>query len=167
MPRYNFAPPRPDYPAASVAHLSSAAPTTGDWAKSRLKNLSATDQMRDPSKVGSGFGKRIANWLDRDMAYPTNVLHLATECGNRDHSAAFPEALPEWFIKLFTQEGDWVLDPFLGSGTVSVVSKRFNRNSVGIEVLPDYYQRALERVGEPGLQIASDNILLHERIKSR
>jgi site-specific DNA-methyltransferase (adenine-specific) len=140
---------------------------TGDWAKSRLKNLSATDQVRDPSKVGSGFGKRIANWLERDMAYPTNVLHLATECGNREHSAAFPEALPEWFIKLFTREGDWVLDPFLGSGTTSVAAKRLKRNSIGIEVMEDYYQRALERIGEPELPIANDNILLHERIKSR
>ena len=51
---------------------------TGDWAKSRLKNLSAVDLVRDESKVGSGFGKKIANWVNRDMAYPNNVLHLAT-----------------------------------------------------------------------------------------
>ncbi|HND88558.1 MAG TPA: DNA methyltransferase, partial [Saprospiraceae bacterium] len=57
----------------------------GDWAKSRLKKLSATDKVRDNSKVGSGFGKNISNWVDRDMAYPTNVLHLATECSNKSH----------------------------------------------------------------------------------
>jgi len=84
----------------------------GDWAKSRLKNLSDTDKRRDNSKVGSGFGKNISNWIDREKAYPTNVLHLATECNNKKHSAAFPEELPEWFIKLFTKEGDMVLDPF-------------------------------------------------------
>ncbi len=76
----------------------------GDWSKSRLRNLSETDKRRDTSKVGSGFGKNISNWLTRDKAYPTNVLHLATECNNKNHSAAFPEELPEWFIKLFTQE---------------------------------------------------------------
>jgi len=65
----------------------------GDWAKNRLKNLSEVDKIRDNSKVGSGFGKNISNWLERDMAYPTNVLHLATECGNKNHSAAFPESL--------------------------------------------------------------------------
>jgi DNA modification methylase len=119
----------------------------GDWAKSRLRSLSETDLVRDESKVGSGFGKRIANWIDRDSAYPTNVLHLATECGNKEHSAAFPEALPEWFIKLFTKEGDWVLDPFVGSGTTSAVACRLNRHSIGIELLDDYYQRACERVG--------------------
>jgi site-specific DNA-methyltransferase (adenine-specific)/site-specific DNA-methyltransferase (cytosine-N4-specific) len=112
----------------------------GDWAKTRLKNLSDTDKTRDNSKVGSGFGKNISNWLDRDKAYPTNVLHLATECNNKNHSAAFPEELPEWFIKLFTKENDTVLDPFMGSGTTLNVANRMRRNSIGIEIMPEYYK---------------------------
>ncbi|MDR1363823.1 MAG: site-specific DNA-methyltransferase [Spirochaetaceae bacterium] len=87
----------------------------GDWAKTRLRNLSETDKIRDNSKVGSGFGKNISNWIGRKSAYPTNVLHLATECSNKNHSAAFPEELPCWFIKLFTKENDTVMDPFMGS----------------------------------------------------
>jgi site-specific DNA-methyltransferase (adenine-specific)/site-specific DNA-methyltransferase (cytosine-N4-specific) len=112
----------------------------GDWAKNRLKNLSETDKIRDNSKVGSGFGKNISNWLDRDKAYPTNVLHLATECNNKNHSAAFPEELPEWFIKLFTKQNDTVLDPFMGSGTTLIVANRMKRNSIGIDVVPEYYE---------------------------
>ncbi|HPI86322.1 MAG TPA: site-specific DNA-methyltransferase [Bacteroidales bacterium] len=112
----------------------------GDWAKSRLKNLSNTDKIRDNSKVGSGFGKNISNWLDREMAYPSNVLHLATECSNKSHSAAFPEELPEWFIKLFTKEFDIVLDPFMGSGTSLVVAQRMKRHSIGIDIIPEYYE---------------------------
>lgn len=118
----------------------------GDWAESRLKNLSEIDKIRDESKVKSGFGKNVSNWLDRKMVYPTNVLHLATECGNKNHSAAFPKALPAWFIKLFTQEGDWVLDPFLGSGTTCHVAREMNRNSVGIEILPENHQLALQNL---------------------
>ncbi len=118
----------------------------GDWGEKRLKKLSETDQMRDTSKVGSGFGKNVSNWLDRKMAYPTNVLHLATETGNRKHSAVFPKALPEWFIKLFTKENDWVLDPFAGSGTTCQVAQTLMRNSAGIEILPDYYQLAKENI---------------------
>jgi len=110
----------------------------GDWADSRLKSLGKNDVVRFDSQVGSGFGKNITNWVGRDKAYPSNVLHLATECGNKNHSAAFPEALPEWFIKLFTDEGDLVLDPFLGSGTTCVVAQRLRRNSVGIEILAEY-----------------------------
>ncbi len=112
----------------------------GEWAKTRLNNLSATDKRRDESKVGSGFGKNISNWSQRDKAYPANVLHLATECNNKNHSAAFPESLPEWFIKLFTKEGDTVLDPFMGSGTTNIVANRMRRNSIGIEILPEYYE---------------------------
>lgn len=111
---------------------------TGDWAKSRLRSLSDTDRTRDESRVGSGFGKRIENWVGRAWAYPTNVLHMATECGNRNHSAAFPEALPDWFVRLFTQPGDSVLDPFMGSGTSLRVAHRLRRIAVGIDVHPDY-----------------------------
>jgi len=118
----------------------------GDWAKTRLKNLSETDKIRDESKVGSGFGKNISNWLDRNEAYPTNVLHLATECNNKNHSAAFPEGLPEWFIKLFTKEGDIVLDPFMGSGTTNLVANRMKRNSIGIEIVPEYYEMVRSRI---------------------
>jgi len=118
----------------------------GDWAKSRLKNLSATDKIRDNSKVGSGFGKNISNWLTREKAYPTNVLHLATECSNKNHSAAFPEELPEWFMKLFTKEEDVVLDPFMGSGTTIFVANRMKRHSIGIEIMREYYQMVKEEV---------------------
>jgi DNA modification methylase len=121
---------------------------TGDWAKSRLKKLSETDRVRDTSKVGSGFGKNISNWIGREMAYPSNVLHLATECGNKNHSAAFPKELPTWFIKLFTQEGDCVLDPFAGSGTSCVAAYELNRDYIGIELKEDYFRLALENMEE-------------------
>lgn len=118
----------------------------GDWSKTRLKNLSETDKRRDNSKVGSGFGKNISNWVGRDMVYPSNVLHLAPEAGNKSHSAVFPESLPEWFIKLFTMEGDLVLDPFVGSGTTCVVAKRLKRNSIGIDLIQEYIKYAKERI---------------------
>lgn len=118
----------------------------GDWSKTRLKNLSETDKRRDNSKVGSGFGKNISNWVGRDMVYPSNVLYLAPEAGNKSHSAVFPESLPEWFIKLFTKEGDLVLDPFVGSGTTSVVAKRLKRNSIGIDLMQEYINYAKERI---------------------
>lgn len=118
----------------------------GDWAKTRLKNLSQTDKIRDESKVKSGFGKNISNWVEREKAYPTNVIHLSTECSNKKHSAAFPEGLPEWFIKLFTKAGDTVLDPFTGSGTTNFVAQRMMRNSIGIELVPEHYDSILKNI---------------------
>ncbi|MFQ3580574.1 MAG: site-specific DNA-methyltransferase [Chloracidobacterium sp.] len=112
----------------------------GEWKNTRLRNLSETDKIRDNSRVGSGFGKNISNWMSREIAYPTNVIHLATECSNKRHSAAFPESLPEWFIKLFTKELDTVLDPFMGSGTTLIVANRLRRNAIGIEIMPQYFE---------------------------
>ncbi len=110
----------------------------GEWARGRLKNLSQVDKVRNTSKVGSGFGKNVSNWINRKMAYPTNVLHLATECGNKKHSAAFPPSLPEWFITLFTKKGDVVLDPFMGSGTTIFVANKLGRSSIGIDIVKEY-----------------------------
>lgn len=126
----------------------------GDWAKTRLKNLSETDKTRDPSKVESGFGKNISNWVGREQAYPTNVLHLATETANRGHSATFPYALPEWFIKLFTQEGDVVLDPFVGSGTTAQVARKLGRKYIGVEITEQYYQVAIEEMSKENEQMS-------------
>ena len=123
----------------------------GDWSKTRLRNLSETDKKRDESKVESGFGKNISNWVNRDRVYPTNVLHLATECANKNHSATFPETLPEFFIELFTKENDWVLDPFMGSGTTLRVANRLQRNAVGIEISDDYFsmvKKSIKRNGQ-------------------
>jgi site-specific DNA-methyltransferase (adenine-specific) len=155
---------------------------TGDWAKTRLKNLSETDRVRDESRVGSGFGKKIENWISRDKAFPNNVLHMATECGNRSHSAAFPEALPEWFIKLFTQQGDTVLDPFAGSGTTLRVAHRLNRKAIGIEIVPKYIQvmneqldtrqllllqpKAKYKVARPRKKVAADSSAKIARTKT-
>ena len=111
----------------------------GDWYASRMRTLSETDRSRDESKVGSGFGKKVANWLERDKVYPNNVLHRATECGNRKHSAAFPYWLPEWFIDLFTDAGDVVLDPFIGSGTTAFAALDKGRRVIGIEIHKPYY----------------------------
>ncbi len=120
----------------------------GDWAQARLANLSETDKTRDESKVESGFGKNVSRWVGRDEVYPTNVIHMATECSNRKHSAVFPVSLPIWFIKLFTKPGDIVLDPFVGSGTTAVAAKKLGRRYVGIEINEEYCHIARERLVE-------------------
>ena len=119
----------------------------GDWKHSRLRNLSRTDRQRDESAHGNGFGKKVENWVGRDMAYPTNVLHIATECGYKGHPATFPVALPAFFIRLFTDEGDVVLDPFADSGTTLVAARGLNRECIGIDVMEAYCKDMKERLG--------------------
>jgi len=118
----------------------------GDWAKDRLSKLSDTDKIRDESKAGSGFGKNVSNWIGRDKVYPTNVIHMATETGNKNHSAVFPLDLPEWFIKLFTKSGDTVLDPFAGSGTTLLAALNLGRHFIGIDINIEYIQLSNQRV---------------------
>ena len=133
----------------------------GEWAKSRLmKNngtekrkiteMSKDDRKRRRSKSGSGLEREVANWLDRDMVFPDNVLEFPDNVlkfspivnNKKKHSAAFPDALPEWFIKLFTDPGDLVLDPFIGSGTTAVSAIKLKRHYIGIEKQKKYWNLA-------------------------
>lgn len=118
----------------------------GNWTEKRLKKLSDADHTRTGSTVGSGFGKNVSHWVGRTHAYPSNVLNFATECSNVHHSAAFPTKLPDWFIRVFTVEGDVVLDPFSGSGTTGVAAKSLKRNYVLIDIMPAYIELAKSRI---------------------
>jgi site-specific DNA-methyltransferase (adenine-specific)/site-specific DNA-methyltransferase (cytosine-N4-specific) len=110
------------------------------WTKIKLKNLSDSDKRRNESRNGSELGRNVSSWVNREIVYPTNVLQFANVYTNKNHSAAFPEELPEWFIKLFTQPGDAVLDPFLDSGTTIKSAFKMGRNCTGIEIMPEYVE---------------------------
>jgi len=134
----------------------------GDWAERRFKSMSESDFIRYTSRNSSNLGRNVSNWLSRKYVYPhnvvifenehylqpSNVLELATECSNKNHSAAFPVELPTWFIKLFSQENDIVFDPFLGSGTTAVASILLGRNYLGIEKEKKYYLETLGNIRE-------------------
>ena len=131
----------------------------GEWAKSRLRKnngtekrtrdeMSKDDQKRRRSKSGSGLEREVANWLERNKVNPDNVIEedlkqFAPVVNNdKNHSAAFPDKLPEWFIKLFTNKGDLVLDPFVGSGTTAKVARKLGRHYIGIEKNERYAKQA-------------------------
>ncbi len=121
----------------------------GEWSNSRLKSLGANDVVRHGSQVGNAFAKNIANWRGRASAFPTNVLHLPTECGNKRHAAAYPAALPRWFIRLFTDAGDAVLDPFAGSGTTLEAAASIGRVAVGIDISAGFVDLCRQRLARP------------------
>ena len=112
----------------------------GDWTQSRLRNMSENDRSRQESSTNSKIGRRISAWEGKNTVYPTNVLHKSPVAHNTGHSAAFPGWLPEFFIKLFTDEGDVVLDPFSGSGTTYRIAERLDRVPVGIEIKSEYVE---------------------------
>ena len=69
------------------------------------------------------------------------------EAGIKIHPARFPAALPEFFIKLLTDEGDLVVDPFAGSNTAGAVSERLGRKWIAMELLEEYLEASKFRFG--------------------
>ena len=134
-------------------HQEAVMVPVGDWAKRRLVKLSETDRIRDESRVGSGFGKNISNWVGRDMVYPNNVIHMATESSNKNHSAVFPLGLPSWFIKLFTRPDDTVLDPFIGSGSTAAAALQLGRHYIGIDISEEYIELSQQRIRDTQVKL--------------
>ena len=69
----------------------------------------------------------------------------------RTHPAPFPSGLAERLIRMFSFVGDTVVDPFMGIGTSNAAAAKLGRNSVGIEVVPSYFDAAvssMEVVGD-------------------
>lgn len=134
-----------------------------DWAAQRLAHPSKSDSVRRMSRTGTGQGIQVARCAERKMVYPTNVLHLSPDARPKDyHSAVYPEKLPAWFIRLFTKEGDIVLDPFEGSGTTGVAAVKLGRSYIGAEINKDYSGLAEKRVraaasSRPGILVEWDD----------
>ena len=84
------------------------------------------------------FGNNAANDLYTERCKETGV---------KIHPARFPAALPEFFIKLLTEEGDIVLDPFAGSNTTGAVAERLNRRWVAVEKVETYLRASQLRFG--------------------
>ncbi len=76
-----------------------------------------------------------------------NILRLGRGQSVTDvHSAVFPEELPYELMKAFSNEGDLVYDPFIGSGTTAIVAEKLNRNYIGSEISPEYFRIAQSRI---------------------
>jgi DNA modification methylase len=77
-----------------------------------------------------------------------NVWEMSTNAGTKGHPAQFPEKLAHDHILSWSNEGDTILDPFAGSGTTGVACKELNRNFIGIEISPEYFEIAKRRIDD-------------------
>ena len=84
--------------------------------------------------------------------YPCSVLHFNKERSKTfiptpsEHPTQKPLALMEWLVKTYTNEGDTVIDPFMGSGTTGMACAMHNRRFIGIEREKHYYETAVKRI---------------------
>ena len=69
------------------------------------------------------------------------------------HTAPFPENVPLLSLQCFTNEGEIVLDPFLGSGTSVIAAAKNKRNGLGIELMDEYVQLSSKRANESGISV--------------
>ncbi len=108
-------------------------------------------------------GHDISDKFGRDNggSVPPNLLAIAhTESNGRYqefcrtnnlpiHPARFPSALPEYFVKMLTDPGDFVIDPFAGSCVTGEVCERLKRRWIGCEMVEDYLKGAVGRFSDP------------------
>lgn len=110
-------------------------------------------------KSGSGSpfeigGKRS---YDGNGAWPENLIEMYGDVGGDGHAAAYPVGLPTFFLQAYSDEGDTVLDPFLGSGTTLIAAEQTGRVAYGMELMPKYCDVILARwesfTGEKAVRI--------------
>ena len=90
--------------------------------------------------------RKLMDGRHEGIARPSNVIEAKTESGQGSHSAPFPRALVEFFVKAFSDPGDSVFDPFLGSGTTIAAAHVLGRRGCGCEISPAYCDVILRRI---------------------
>lgn len=105
--------------------------------------------------------KRGQRWSDemgiKERGIRHNVWDFPSEKNNKTgHPAVFPLSLAESHIRTWSNKGDVVLDPFLGSGTTALAAIETGRRFVGIEISSEYMQIAKQRIDESMAQIRMD-----------
>ena len=84
----------------------------------------------------------------------------------RDHPAPYPLALAERLVRMFSFVGDTVLDPFMGTGTTNLASCRWGRNSLGVEIEPDFFEMARRRLEETGTRDLFSKVTIETVVQS-
>lgn len=117
------------------------------WTTNTLKSVSETEDLYIFWKPGEYIVNRERltpiewkEWGHRQ------IWEIPSVRANKEHPAMFPKELASRVIRLLTDEGDIVLDPFLGSGTTAVAAIETNRNFIGIELIKKYAEIATRNV---------------------
>ena len=99
----------------------------------------------------AGFGRDRTKTYLRGGADPGNVVTIAQTYNQHRgvaHTAAMPEGLSEFFIRIASPEGGIVIDPFAGGGTTIVVARRLGRKAAGFEIHEHFVDECRRRIAE-------------------
>jgi len=129
----------------------------GKWKMRPQSVMSASENVPIPGGAGVGsttWGNErqgvagiagVLNDTAPGMAYPGNRLPTFGQADAIGHSGAFPVGLPSFFISAYSDSGDAIFDPFLGSGTTLIAAEQLNRKCYGVELSPAYCDVIVER----------------------
>lgn len=117
-----------------------------DASKNRYKYKFNKIPTRGLKHIASGFYKPDEN-KDTNKIYPKSIQKFKS-VRNAIHSTQKPVALLEYLIKTYTNENETVLDNTMGSGSTGIACKNLNRNFIGIEKDPTYFEIAQKRINE-------------------
>ena len=107
-----------------------------EYSPDNPRSVSGSDLLCSGERKNEGYG----------LARHSNVIEVAAESGQGEHSAPFPRALVEFFIKAFSDPGDIAFDPFLGSASTIAAAAVLDRVGYGIEISPAYCDVAVRRL---------------------
>ena len=118
---------KPKFRPANVSHESDSAFEYSDQGKNLIfSNLQGKPDLPRAVNIKPG------------IAYPSNVLDFKGMADTLGHPAAFPAVLPAFFVKAYSDPGDIICDPFLGSGTTLIAAEQEGRTCYGFEMSPEY-----------------------------
>ncbi len=144
--------------------LSKGAPVTTNIIKDRKnvsfgRTITGTSRKADgTTSIIGGYGKAI-----QEFGLRWNVWKISNEKGTirKEHPAVFPEQLAQDHILSWSNAGDVVLDPFLGSGTTGKMAVLNGRDFIGIDISPEYCELARKRIdGEKNVGLFSEELAL-------
>ena len=112
--------------------------------KKNYIDLGERGRLNKNNKLNSLTGKE---WIKFTKSW---FIHRPARRNNKEilHPAKFPESLVKEFIEFFTREDEWVLDPFLGSGSTLLAAGEINRNAVGVELTKKFFKITNDRIKE-------------------
>jgi len=129
--------------------LSKGSPSNCNYIRERCKmagtKSSSTSQRKSNGCKRTDIAQRRSGQVVNETKTLENIWTYPV-ARNNDHPATFPWQLAHDHIRSWSNDGDTVLDPFMGSGTTGVAAKKLGRNFIGIEKLGKYFEIAKARV---------------------
>jgi len=112
-----------------------------------------TEEQRKLSKIEK---KDFDSWFQQ--------IWNITGASTKNHPAPFPLELATRLVRMFSFHGDTVLDPFCGTGTTMIAALRFGRNSIGIEIDPEYCRMAAGHLKKESSNFFINTELIFEKM---